>query len=184
MVSKVNANEALAMIKSGDAILVDVREPDEFKSEHIAYAISVPLSSLEDSFKSLDLPADKTILFQCLKGMRGENACQIIQGSDHCSNNVVNIDGGIEAWKKSDLPVISSSDVDPVSAALLILRQAHVILGSLIAITAVLAFIGVTKASIVTGIIGCGLFTAGVTGWCGLSILLSKMPWNKHLVSK
>ncbi len=117
MVDKVSASEALAMLKSGDAVLVDVREPDEFKSEHIAYAISVPLSSLEDSFKSLDLPADKTILFQCLKGMRGENACQIIQGSDHCNNNVVNIEGGIEAWKKSDLSSITTSDVDLVGAA-------------------------------------------------------------------
>lgn len=176
MAKTIDVANALEMIKSDDAVLIDVREPDEFKQEHIAYAMSVPLSSVEEGIKFLDIPKNKTILFQCLKGTRGQMACERVEALQDCANEIANIDGGIEAWKNNDLPVISSGGK---GHGLSIFRQVQIIVGSLIALCVMLGFSGTTAGFVVAGFFGAALLFAGVSGWCGLGILLSKMPWNK-----
>lgn len=104
MTRSITVKEAADMLKHGQAFLIDVREPDEFKQGHIAYAMSIPLSSFEDGFSKLDIPKDKTLLFQCLKGSRGEMACQRVQGLEDCENDSANIEGGIQRGKKRGFP--------------------------------------------------------------------------------
>lgn len=176
MTESINVAQAVSMIKNDEAVLIDVREPDEFKDSHIAYAISVPLSALEGGFKMLDIPADKTILFQCLKGSRGQTACARIQGLGSCKNKIVNIEGGIEAWKSEGLPVIESSRAQP---KLSLMRQVQIIVGFLVALCVVIGLAGMTAAFVLAGFFGAALCVAGLTGWCGLATMLSKMPWNK-----
>lgn len=176
MLQTINAQDALSLIKNGEAVLIDVREPDEFKAEHIAYALSVPLSSLDEDFKFLDIPKDKTILFQCFKGTRGQTACERIEESDQCPNKIMNIEGGIEAWKENNFPIISN--VSKASVGIPIMRQVQIIAGGLVAILVLLGFAGITLAFIIAGLVGTALFFAGLTGWCGLAMLLAKMPWN------
>lgn len=176
MTYSINVVDAASLIKNGDAILIDVREPDEFKESHIAYAVSIPLSKLEGGFKMLDLPADKIILFQCLKGSRGQMACERIQGLGSCQNKVMNIEGGIDAWRQQGLPVIGTSYA---SSKLSIFRQVQIIIGFLVALCVVIGFTGIAAAFILAGLFGAALFIAGITGWCGLAMILAKMPWNK-----
>jgi len=176
MTETINVTEAIALIKNGEAVLIDVREPDEFKAEHIAYAMSMPLSALEGGFKALDIPISKTILFQCLKGSRGQMACERIESLGACNNKLVNIEGGIEAWKEQGLPVIGASSEAP---AMSIFRQVQIIVGLLIALCVVIGFAGMRLAFVLAGIFGAALFFAGLTGWCGLARALAKMPWNK-----
>lgn len=177
MPKTINVNDALEMIKKGDAVLIDVREPDEFKAQHIAYALSVPLSSLEEGFKFLDIPKDKTILFQCLKGARGQQACERIGNLNQCENNIMNIEGGIEAWVENNLPVIGGAN--KASSGISIMRQVQMIVGGFVALSVLAGFAGVETAFVIAGILGGALCFAGITGWCGLAMLLSKMPWNK-----
>lgn len=171
----VSVTEAEKLIRNGEAVLVDVREPDEFKAEHIAYAMSVPLGSLEDGFQTLNIPENKTILFQCLKGSRGQMACNRIQNLGTCKNTIANIEGGIEAWRKQGLPVITSGTSNQTVS---IFRQVQIIIGFLIAFCVMIGFTVNNIGFGLAGILGLALFFAGVTGWCGLAMLLSKMPWN------
>ena len=175
MTNTINVSDAVKLIKSGDAVLIDVREPDEFKNEHIAYALSVPLSSLEHGLKMLNIPSSKTILFQCLKGSRGQGACERIQGLGSHENKVMNIEGGIEEWKAQNLPVISLSTTTPKIS---IMRQVQIIAGLLIALCVMLGFMGLNTGFVLAGVIGAALFFAGLSGWCGMALVLSKMPWN------
>lgn len=177
MSGTINVIEAYKMMRAGEAVLIDVREPDEFKTEHIAYALSVPLSSLEGGFALLDIPEEKTILFQCLKGKRGQMACERIDGMKQCKNNIMNIEGGIDAWKESNLPVIS---MNQGAAKLPIMRQVQIIVGGLVALFVILGLMGVTIFFIIAALLGGALFFAGLTGWCGLAMILSKMPWNNN----
>lgn len=176
MTQVINVAEAIDLIKNGKAILIDVREPDEFKTEHIAYALSIPLSSLEKEFKTLDIPKDKIILFQCLKGSRGQMACERIQGLGSCQNKIMNIDGGIQAWKAHDLPVIGAENQMP---KLSIFRQVQIIVGLFIIISMLIGFTGFKTGFILALLFGAALFFAGITGWCGMAIVLAKMPWNR-----
>lgn len=60
-----------------------------------------------------------------------------------------------------------------------IFRQVQIIVGFLVALFVFLGVSGMPNLSIVAGVLGLALFFAGLTGWCGLALLLSKMPWNK-----
>jgi len=176
MTNTINVENAKQLIDSGEAVLIDVREPDEFKAEHIAYALSVPLSTLEDGFAMLQIPSSKTILFQCLKGSRGQIACQRIQGLGSCNNKVMNVEGGIEAWKQHSLPVIN---VAVATSKISVMRQVQIIVGFLVAFCVLIGFAGMSIGFVLAGFFGAALFAAGVSGWCGMALLLSKMPWNK-----
>jgi len=80
------------------AVLIDVREADEYKSGHIPDAINIPLSRLSDMAEGL-LPDKKAVLFvYCLSGMRSKKAVKLLQnlGYKEAKNS-----GGINAYKGS-----------------------------------------------------------------------------------
>jgi rhodanese-related sulfurtransferase len=97
----VTATDLNALLKSGTALLVDVREADEFAAEHIAGAVNMPLSSFQPS--QLPDAGGRTIILQCAGGKRSGMAL------DKCAAAQAVIDthlaGGIAAWKAAGLPV-------------------------------------------------------------------------------
>lgn len=94
--------ELKAMLDGGTALLVDVREPDEFTAGHIKGAVNLPLSG----FSPDKLPAadGKTVVLQCAGGKRSGMAL------DRCANAQAVIDthlgGGLSAWRASGLPIV------------------------------------------------------------------------------
>ncbi|MDB2682843.1 rhodanese-like domain-containing protein [Alphaproteobacteria bacterium] len=161
--------QAIDLLKKNQAILIDVREADEFKAEHIAWAISLPLTSFETDFTQLDLPKEIKIIFQCFKGSRGQKACDIICKNPSCENEIFNLEGGIIAWKEAGLSIVKAGS----SSKLSLFRQVQIIVGGLVALFVLLGFPSISA------LLGLALCFAGITGWCGLAMLLSKMPWNK-----
>ena len=93
--------ELKALLDQGQALVIDVREPEEFAAEHIAGAVNLPLSS----FDPARLPAadGKTVILQCAGGKRSGMAL------DRCAKAQAAIDthlaGGLGAWKSAGLPV-------------------------------------------------------------------------------
>ena len=174
MAQNITAEQAKEWLSGGQAVLVDVREPDEFKEKHIPYAQSIPLSLLQTGDVSLDFPGDQKVIMQCLKGKRGETSCAILEKRD-IKNEIYNIEGGIESWIASGLPVVGGARKTGIS----IFRQVQIVMGSLICLLVVLGMNGFGPGLFLAAIFSAALAIAGVTGWCGLAILLSKMPWNK-----
>lgn len=173
MTQSISPQEASKFLAKGDAILIDVREKEEFQGEHIAYANSLPLSDLENLFPQLNIPEDRKIIIHCFKGTRGEQACLYIKACGSCGNEIFNLDGGITAWKDAGLPIVGKS------RGISIFRQVQIIVGSFIVLLVVVGFMGVSLAFLLAGLLGAALLFAGLTGWCGLAIILKKMPWNK-----
>lgn len=175
-VNTITPKTAFDWLANGDAVLIDVREPDEFRAEHIAYANSLPLGNVEALFAQLKLPKDKKVIFHCLKGARGQQACMVIANHNAAGYAIYNIEGGITAWKEAGLPVITQN-AQPEGVSLF--RQVQMVIGMLVAVMVALGFMGLTFGFIVAGFLGAALAMAGITGWCGLSLLLARMPWNK-----
>lgn len=94
-------------VESRNAVIVDVREHEEYAAEHIAGARSVPLAALS----SAQLPREEKILLYCGAGKRSCAAAQQLIDSGY--RNVAVIDGGISGWKTTKLPTIVSSDKLP-----------------------------------------------------------------------
>lgn len=175
MINTISPQEAAQWLSDGEAILIDVREASEFSAEHIAYATSLPLSDLQNLFQKMNIPITRKVIFHCLKGTRGSQACETAQGCGSCQNPMYNMEGGITAWKKAGLPTVSSA----LSPGISIFRQVQIIIGGMIALFILLGFLGLKLGFIIAGVLGAALFFSGLTGWCGLAVLLSKMPWNK-----
>lgn len=89
------------MLADGSALLIDVREPDEFAAEHIKGAINAPLSNFVPA--DVSNPAGRTIVLQCAGGKRSGIAL------DRCASARSGINthlaGGIAAWIAAGLPV-------------------------------------------------------------------------------
>src|SRR5688572_25957366 len=88
-------------LESGGIHLVDVREKVEFAGGRVKGATVLPLGELEKRHSELD--ASKPLYVMCRTGRRSGEAQRKLQALGF--TNVVNVSGGIEAWKKEDLPI-------------------------------------------------------------------------------
>ncbi|WP_292228407.1 rhodanese-like domain-containing protein [Brevundimonas sp.] len=109
-VSTVTAEEAAAWLQSGEAILIDVREPDEYVAAHIDGAVLAPLSQMPAAWEALDLPADRKIIVMCLKGGRSHQVCAFVGPTAADGQPLFNLTGGIQAWHAAGLPIIFAEE--------------------------------------------------------------------------
>lgn len=168
MTRSISPQEAARRLAVGEALLVDVREPAEFAASHIPLAVSLPLSGLPAMLA--ELPPDRALIFQCQSGMRSAQACALAA----TRAGSVSLEGGIAAWRSAGLPVIGNA-----GPRLSIFRQVQMIVGAMVALLVLAGFAGLTAAFAIAGIMGAMLAFAGATGWCGLAMLLARMPWNR-----
>lgn len=105
MVKEINARELKGLLEKGEVVLIDVREPEEYSSGHIDEAISIPLSVFHNKFQRGDYPADKKIVLQCQGGVRSMKACNIARDLAE-EEHVINLTGGLNAWKSEGLPIV------------------------------------------------------------------------------
>ena len=95
--NSITAQELKDKLAAGlDGILIDVRQPEEYKVANINGAQLIPLGDLQD--KCAELPKDTTIYVHCKAGGRSAKACNFL--SQRGLPRVVNVEGGMDAWLK------------------------------------------------------------------------------------
>jgi rhodanese-related sulfurtransferase len=82
------------------ALIVDVREPNEYAQLRAKGAVLLPLGRLNNRVK--DLPRDRELLLMCRTGARSANATKFLQAQGF--ENVTNVNGGMVAWHNAGLP--------------------------------------------------------------------------------
>jgi rhodanese-related sulfurtransferase len=102
-VKEVDCAAALQMINHKEACVLDVREPDEYKSGHLLNAKSIPLGKLRERIGEMERYRDKPIVVVCRSGNRSATACALL-GRDGFAQ-VYNLAGGVTAWQKASLPL-------------------------------------------------------------------------------
>lgn len=167
----VNVSTLKAWLDVGEAVLVDVREPAEYQAESIAGATLLPLSGVSAS--ALPPHAGKKLVIHCRKGGRGGSACEKLL-AENPDLELYNLEGGIEAWSQARLPVQSSGKF-----FLPLDRQVQLTIGLCVLTGSILAYYVNLLFLLLTGFFGAGLTFAGLTGYCGLAMLMAKMPWNQ-----
>ncbi len=161
--------ELNALLSKG-CCLVDVREPVEHAEEHITGAKLIPLGQLEKRIAEIDRNAPVVVM--CRSGKRGGEALKKLQALG--ITEARNLEGGILAWKAAGLPVgTSGKKVFPL------MQQVQLTIGLGVLTGAILALTVNPNWVFLCAFFGAGLTMAGSTGWCGLAILMSKMPWNR-----
>lgn len=159
-------NEWLA---KGEAVLVDVREASEHARERIAGSRLMPLSGFDP--KEAPTGDGKRLVLHCRSGVRSAQAAALLAAS---GRSVVQLRGGLQAWKAAGLPVEFNPRV-PIS----LMRQVQIVVGSLILVSVGLAAAVSPWFLLLTGFFGAGLLFAGITGMSGMAALLGAMPWNR-----
>lgn len=71
--------EACDLVRSGEGVLVDVRELDEWEAGHLKDAHWFPFSDLEEGLIPEDLPEDKALILYCAKGGRARKAFALMK---------------------------------------------------------------------------------------------------------
>lgn len=103
-VKSIDPQRASEMITSGEAVLIDVREPGEYQEIHIEGAHLIPMGTL--SYEKLPAAAkDKKIIVHCKLGKRGGMCCEKLM-NENPNLDVYNLEGGIIAWEDAGLHCI------------------------------------------------------------------------------
>lgn len=95
----VTAVMAGGQFESGEAIMIDVREPSELAEQSVPGAIAIPLGELETRMS--EIPDGKPVLVLCRSGNRAQPAAQMLADAGREARIV---DGGIIAWAAAELP--------------------------------------------------------------------------------
>lgn len=100
---EVDPPEMVRRMNHEDAIVLDVREDQEYAEGHIVNALHIPLGVLEKRLDELPPHKDKGIIVYCRSGDRAARAGATLRKQGF--NNVFKLNGGILAWKAANLPV-------------------------------------------------------------------------------
>lgn len=80
---------------ASDAMLIDVREPNEFKSGAIPGARNIPLSQLGQRIG--EIPKERELLLYCRSGMRSKTAARMLSRNGY--RHISHLQGGISVWR-------------------------------------------------------------------------------------
>jgi thiosulfate sulfurtransferase len=92
----ITVSEAHARLQQDDAVLVDIRDAQNFHAAHARNAIHLTDAALNDFMQQVDF--EQPIFVMCYHGISSQGAAQYLvnQGFEH----TYSIDGGFEAWQR------------------------------------------------------------------------------------
>ena len=155
---------------AGTIRAIDVRTPAEYGEAHIEGSILLPLDRF-DPAELGKLAGGKPCALICRSGMRAGQALKKIPAGE---TEAAILEGGISAWERAGLPLKRGK------AALSLERQVRIAAGLLVLLGVGLGFAVHAAFFGLAGFVGAGLVFAGITDWCGMGLLLARMPWNRR----
>lgn len=172
-VKSVDAHTLNQWLSHNEALLIDVREPAEHAANRIAGAHLIPLGHI--NIGALPDAEGKTLVIHCLKGGRGQTAAERLLAQNP-TLEIYNLEGGITAWNAAGLKSLSPETRRP---PLPLDRQIQLTVGIGLLVTVALSLFVSSYFIALVAVFGTGLTIAGLTGFCGLGIVMAKMPWNR-----
>ena len=151
--------------------VLDVRTPVEFAEVHVPSARSVPLDELKPG--SLQLEKNQPVYLLCRSGQRAAKAAEKFAKEGFTQPVVV--EGGTLAWIDANLPVTRGT-----TKVISLERQVRITAGAIVFAGVLLAHFVNFNFIWLSGFVGAGLVFAGITDFCGMGLLLAKLPWNKR----
>jgi rhodanese-related sulfurtransferase len=154
-------------------IVLDVRTPAEYATAHVPAARSEPLDGLSPQMllKSGQVSKDKPVYLLCQAGGRAAKAAERFSAEGFARPIVVQ--GGTSAWIDAGLPVTRGG-----GKVISLERQVRIAAGSLVVVGVLLTLCVHPAFIALPAFVGVGLVFAGITDFCGMGLLLAKLPWN------
>lgn len=153
-----------------DVDFINVCTQAEYQEKHIKGVRSVPLDTLQNHLS--EFTGKRAVYVHCQGGSRGRKATQLLEELG-VTADLVNLEGGLMAWSSANLPTESFTHRMPLMRQVMLTAGIIIVASITLTLTVDPAFIFIAL------FIGAGEMFSGITGWCGLSLLLERMPWNK-----
>jgi len=169
-ISPIELQKILAATPS--APVIDVRTPVEFAEVHVPQARNVPLDELKPA--ALGLLKDQPVYLLCRSGQRATKAAE--KFAKEGFNQPIAIEGGTLSWIDANLPVTRGT-----TKVISLERQVRIVAGAIVFTGALLAHFVNPHFIWLSGFVGAGLIFAGITDFCGMGLLIAKMPWNRKV---
>jgi len=100
-ITSISAQNLARALKEKESVVLDVRTPSEYDAEHMGHSMNLPLNFLQDWITTLN--QDELYYIHCRSGYRSMIAASILQSVGF--KNVIDVDGGIQAILKTDIPI-------------------------------------------------------------------------------
>jgi rhodanese-related sulfurtransferase len=175
MAKTITASEFIGILASDPATQVlDVRTPAEHQESHLAASCChLPLDQISAANLRQRFPAtDKPLYILCKGGVRAAKAAEFL--SKEGFTQAIVVEGGLDAC------ITCGADVAGEKSAILPLeRQVRVAAGAVVLLGLALGVVMHPFFYWLSAFAGGGLIFAGLSGWCGMALLLAKAPWNK-----
>src|SRR5262245_4788689 len=104
---EVGVADAVQLINRKDAVILDVREPAEFKAGHIPNARNIPAGQVGERLKELEKFKSRPILVACASGSHAGGAGGTLQKAGF--GQVWSLAGGMGAWQQAGMPLAKDS---------------------------------------------------------------------------
>jgi molybdopterin/thiamine biosynthesis adenylyltransferase/rhodanese-related sulfurtransferase len=109
-ISEIDAGRARELIETGEPVVVDVREQNEWDEGHIPGAVHVPRGHLESRIERAAPDPARQVLLYCSAGNRSAFAAQTLEEMGY--EDVVSLAGGFTDWKRNGFPVELHAGLD------------------------------------------------------------------------
>ncbi len=95
--------DATRLVNREDALLLDVRETQEYEGGRLPNAVHIPLSQLESRAAELAKQVQRPVIAYCMTGVRSRGAGNALARAGF--KEIYHLQGGYRAWKDAGLPV-------------------------------------------------------------------------------
>ena len=114
-IEEIDPRHAREMIETGDPLIVDVREQDEWDEGHLPDAVHIPRGNLESRIEPLAPDRDRSIIVYCAVGNRSAFAAKTLGELGY--TDVASLSGGFTDWKRNGFDVDLSRGLEPAQRA-------------------------------------------------------------------
>lgn len=156
-------------------LLLDVRTPAEFEEAHIPGSLLHPLTELDAKKVKEALNGRERCVIVCRSGNRARQAAEKLSAAG--LDCLCVLEGGVVEWEKAGLPLNRGRKTISLE------RQVRIAAGAMVLTGALLAWFVHPAWVALSGFVGAGLIFAGITDWCGLAMVIARMPWNSRRYS-
>jgi rhodanese-related sulfurtransferase len=170
-ITNISVGEFRGYLNNPQYCVVDVRDHAEHAAGSEA-SLCLPVSTINADTASAfmqqhNVGPDKTLVLLCARGMRATQAAERLRPL--VPNPIAIVEGGRAAL------AAATGEKQPVS----IERQVRIAAGSLVLLGIIASVVFHPAAIVLSVFVASGLIFAGITDWCGLGLLMMKMPWNR-----
>lgn len=100
---QIDAREAVRIINDEDAIILDIREPGDYKTGHIINAKNIPASRLGEDAEKLGTDKNRPVIVYCKTGLNSQSACGKLREAGY--TRVYCLKNGLYGWQEENMPI-------------------------------------------------------------------------------